>query len=219
VFTLFSGVTFSSATSGYQNHIAGDCIGSAPFNFSITGGAAAHVFVESGAGEMNYGAITVTVTGTPTFSSAFAYAWTNGSIFSNLTTFSGAATGPRYIVTTNGTINTNGSGANFFPGNTPGVMQTGGIYDTPGLPGVSACGTTPGTPVGKDAGGHVIEGTTATGCTITFTTASAPESCSVSISNATAQAGLVISTLSPTVLTVTHPSVSGATLYWNCPGP
>ncbi|KAB2768631.1 phage tail-collar fiber domain-containing protein [Brucella anthropi] len=40
----------------------------------------------------------------------------------------GTATGPRYSVSTNGVINTRGSGANFFPGTTAGVTSTGGQY-------------------------------------------------------------------------------------------
>lgn len=43
-------------------------------------------------------------------------------------TFSGAATGKRYDVATNGVINTNGGGASYFPGNVSGTSATGGQY-------------------------------------------------------------------------------------------
>ena len=64
--------------------------------------------------------ITVTLTGTPAFS-AFASAASTGLInpASNVT-FSGSATGARYAISSNGTINTNGGGASFLPGNSAG---------------------------------------------------------------------------------------------------
>lgn len=211
-FSIFSGVTFASASGGTQIHVAGDCIGSAPFNYSISGGAANHIFAESGAGEMNLSNTTITLSGTPAYSGAFAYAWTNGSVFANGTTFSGSATGVRYLVTTNGSINTNGGGANFFPGNSPGQTLTGGVYDTPGTPGISSCGTSPGAATGNDYSGHVTEGTTATGCTITFTTGSTFVGCTANLSTA---AAVGINTLGST-LVVVHGSLSSNVLYWNC---
>ena len=43
-------------------------------------------------------------------------------------TFSGSATGTRYLVGINGTINTAGGGASYIPGNAAGSAATGGQY-------------------------------------------------------------------------------------------
>lgn len=218
---VFAGVTFGTVGAS-QVHISGDCFVNFSQNYSISGGGQTHYFVESGAGEVNVNAITVTLSGTPAYSTAFAQAWVNGSVYINGATYTGAATGPRYLALNNGSITTNlgaGPGPTLFPGNAAGSTVTGGMYDSPGTPSVSGCGGSPGTPTGKDYSGKVVEGTTATGCTVAFTTLNTPQSCTVSSSNATVQAGLVITTLSSTQLVVTHPSASGATLYWNCPVP
>jgi hypothetical protein len=46
----------------------------------------------------------------------------------NGNTYSGAATGKRYAVATNAVLNTNGGGANYFPGDVAGTTATGGQY-------------------------------------------------------------------------------------------
>ncbi|MGB8840763.1 MAG: hypothetical protein WCC64_06805 [Aliidongia sp.] len=91
--------------------------------YTITGGASAHWFAQNG-GAINNGNVNITVTlsGTPAFSAAFAAAASGGLINpSNAATFSGAATGGRYSVASGANINTNGSGASFFPGSTAGT--------------------------------------------------------------------------------------------------
>jgi len=45
-----------------------------------------------------------------------------------VTTLSGSVTGSRYNVNLNGSINTNGSGVNYFPGSSAGSTNTGGQY-------------------------------------------------------------------------------------------
>jgi hypothetical protein len=45
-----------------------------------------------------------------------------------LPTITGTVAGKRYSATLNGTINTQGGGANFFPGDVAGTMATGGQY-------------------------------------------------------------------------------------------
>lgn len=183
--------------------------------YTINGGAQSHIFSEANS-VFNLAAVVVTLSGTPAFSVAFTQA-TSNSTQAYFGTFSGSATGKRYIISNNGAVITNGAGQTYLPGNAAGSVSTGGNYDSPGTPIISACGGSPAAPSGSDLSGSVVEGTTATGCVVTFTTANAPKACSVSISNATAQAGLVITTLTSTAVTVTHPSVSGASLYWNCP--
>jgi len=72
----------------------------------------------------------ITVSGSPTFSTAFASAFTGGNIevFPSQVTFTGAATGTRYVADMGGIIWTNGAGANFFPGSVAGTTGRGGQY-------------------------------------------------------------------------------------------
>lgn len=105
-------------------------------SYTINGGAPAHL--ESAHGALVTAAfsptntITVTVTGTPTFSTAFAYCFGGASIHTPNAYyhFTGPANGPRYNVTYNGSILTNGGGANFFPGSVAGTADaaTFGTY-------------------------------------------------------------------------------------------
>lgn len=93
----------------------------------IIAGFAGFMFQASG-GNVTLAA-PLTLQGTPTFSSATAFASTNGTILiGNSATISGSANGQRYIANSNGVINTAGGGANFFPGSTAGTTATGGQY-------------------------------------------------------------------------------------------
>lgn len=95
-------------------------------SYTISGGAISHMHAYSMA-YISIVSLTVTLTGTPAFSSWFA-----GNSQSNIAcaavTFSGSATGTRYLVHKNGVTDTSGGGANFFPGNAAGSAATGGVY-------------------------------------------------------------------------------------------
>lgn len=97
--------------------------------YSISGGAIYHMYVGQ-ARFTNALSWTITLTGTPNFTGAFAYADILGSISYNSTqiTFAGAATGKRYSATLNSVINTTGGGAAYLPGNIAGTTATGGQY-------------------------------------------------------------------------------------------
>ena len=69
-----------------------------------------------------------TLTGTPAFSTAFITAQALSYARCVLPTFSGAATGSRYSVSTNSVINVNAAGETFLPGNAAGTKTTGGEY-------------------------------------------------------------------------------------------
>lgn len=71
---------------------------------------------------------TITVTGTPAFSAAFAVAYTLSNIKFYTTTISGSATGVRYTASGNSIIDTSGGGSNFFPGSAAGGTSAGGQY-------------------------------------------------------------------------------------------
>ncbi len=68
--------------------------------------------------------------GGPNFATAFAASSLCGLITLTYgwTAFSGAATGPSYLASANGIINTFGGGSNYLPGNQPGYTATGGWY-------------------------------------------------------------------------------------------
>jgi hypothetical protein len=94
-------------------------------NYTISGSAPAHFSANS---LLNCSGVTITLTGTPAFSSAFAVAVGIAEVYAPGLTFVGSATGPRYAATLNAVINTNGGGASYFPGNSVGSVATGGLY-------------------------------------------------------------------------------------------
>lgn len=126
---IHSGVTFGTITGG-GSHIQADGNSSrllCDANYTISGGASSHIVAIGGALIDFNGAQTITVSGTPAFAFSFALATILAEIVS-FVTWSGAATGTRYFVDKNSVIWTNGGGANYFPGNVPGVAATGGQY-------------------------------------------------------------------------------------------
>lgn len=96
-------------------------------NYAITGACARH-FIASEQGRITAASRTITITGTPAFSTAFADASRLGLIMAQGMTFSGSATGARYSAITNAVIHTGGGGATYFPGNAAGSTATGGQY-------------------------------------------------------------------------------------------
>jgi hypothetical protein len=91
-------------------------------------------YMISGSSEVHWGAlssgaiingntpITITLTGAPAYSSAFAAALAASNIDpANFITFVGSATGSKYTISANGSINTNGAGTSYLPGSTAGT--------------------------------------------------------------------------------------------------
>ena len=94
-------------------------------NYTISGGANSH-FNANDIGNIIVSSPTITLTGTPAFTD-FAIA-TGPSVIgctTGITTFSGSATGQRYNSSFGAFIQTQGGGANYFPGNTAGSSSTG----------------------------------------------------------------------------------------------
>jgi hypothetical protein len=115
------------AAVSWRCEFAGSIIEVLNTNFSIVGGAAQFIRALTG-GIVSVVTSTITVTGTPAFTT---FAQAEGGIisfYSPTTTFSGSATGARYSATLNAVINTFGGGANYFPGNAGGATGTGGQY-------------------------------------------------------------------------------------------
>jgi hypothetical protein len=97
-------------------------------NYSITSGGSRH-FQASPGGTITMFGITITLTGTLNFSTAFAQADRGALISSGSCTFTGGTvTGKRYDATTNAVIFTGGAGASHYPGDVTGTTATGGQY-------------------------------------------------------------------------------------------
>lgn len=122
----FQNIDFG-AMAGYHISATMRAIVNATGDYSITGRAQSHWFVDQG-GSSDFTARTVTITGTPAFSVAFAYCRILSFIKCNAITFSGSATGKRYNVTENSAIFTFGGGATYLPGDSAGAAGSGGQY-------------------------------------------------------------------------------------------
>jgi hypothetical protein len=128
--SIGANVTFGACT---ESHIGSNASNITVLDtYTISGGSTTHIQAFNG-GSVQYfttSSITVVVSGTPAFSTAFAEVFSVGSISINhsIVTFSGSATGTRYNATSNGVINTTGGGATFLPGNAAGTTATGGQY-------------------------------------------------------------------------------------------
>jgi len=96
--------------------------------YTINGNVARHIFSYDSGNVIAMNSMTVTLTGTPAFSVAFIDAGALSYTEAVGITYSGAATGTRFSVTQNAVVNTNGGGANYFPGNAAGATGTGGQY-------------------------------------------------------------------------------------------
>jgi hypothetical protein len=99
---------------------------SAISNYSITGNAPLHWYCANN-GHIAVATFTITLTGTPAFSTAFAFCFNQGSIQCNAMTFSGSATGKRYDISMNSTVYA-GAATTYLPGNAAGSTATGGQY-------------------------------------------------------------------------------------------
>jgi hypothetical protein len=118
-----------AASSG--THIVAEANGTIHIgaNYTISGSAPAHWNSQFN-GTIFAGGFTITITNTPAFATAFAFTQSVGSMNVATITFvnAAAATGTRYNAQSNGTIYTNGGGANYLPGNVAGVTASGGQY-------------------------------------------------------------------------------------------
>ncbi len=123
VIDLAGGIEFGTATN---RHINVQYLGyiNITGNYTISGGGQSHWVVGNG-GKLRAPNLTITLTGTPAFSSGFAVASDTAHIVCSGNTYSGSATGSRYSVTMNATIQ---SGATTLPGNAAGTTATGGQY-------------------------------------------------------------------------------------------
>lgn len=118
---VMDGVVFGAATGNL--HVQAENGGIAEFvsNYDIVGGAAVHIYSVTGGKILYTGGQTVTITGTPAFSSFFAGADTLGLISASSITYSGSTTGARWNTANRGTLSIGGANPNtYFPGNSNG---------------------------------------------------------------------------------------------------
>lgn len=134
VVSRFGGVVYSGTGMEYGTNTVdmwrsdnGGYIGSAA-NFTISGGGQKGFEALRG-GIIEVAGVTITLTGTPNYSNAFAkadggtvYFWSPG------TTWSGSATGKRYDAIGNGVVNSFGAATTWLPGSVAGTTSTGGQY-------------------------------------------------------------------------------------------
>jgi hypothetical protein len=126
--TLYwSGVVFGACSAYHFNANKALIMFQGSGGYTIAGGAATHLYATSGSLFWCEGVGTVTLSGTPAFTT-FVIADNTTNVRINGNTYSGGATGSRYSVSANAVIFTNGGGATYLPGNTAGAASTGGLY-------------------------------------------------------------------------------------------
>ena len=124
----FDHIIFGAAQTAHVQSIGGQLFttgaqSGAGQPYTISGSAQFH-WITGFSGLIDTFGSTVTLTGTPNFSSQFALV-SSGQVLCNSCVFSGAATGQKYLAEFGGIINTGGAGINFLPGNSAGTSATG----------------------------------------------------------------------------------------------
>lgn len=122
----FRAIDFGACAASHMLSSANSLI-EASGNYTISGSAPWHCAAFTG-GAVTIQVRTVTITGTPAFSFAFALGQTAGIITLYNNTYSGSATGVRYNISSNAIVNTGGATTTALPGNATGVASSGGQY-------------------------------------------------------------------------------------------
>jgi hypothetical protein len=121
-YVQFCNIDFGSASHG--SHIFAQQFGIvvAMGDYSISGAGICHLNIQTGV--FNAVPLTVTIVGTPNFTTSFAYADYLARIYTYTITWSGSATGSRYQAHRNSVIRTTGI---TLPGSTAGTTANGGV--------------------------------------------------------------------------------------------
>jgi hypothetical protein len=122
--TIGTDIIFGSAGTAHIAAQTGGLVDAT--SYTIGAGAAAHWDEAKGTIVVQGGAITLA--GTPNFTGAFAVGQYGGLMEVAGETFTGAATGVRYLLTLNSVIYTAGGGGSYLPGNAGGSTATGAQY-------------------------------------------------------------------------------------------
>ena len=127
-----TGITFGACTGAHMHSDRNSMI-QIGAGYTISGNAPAHLETTL-RGFIGYSEVgmTVTLTGSPVFSTAFAYCQAHGTMYvpSAFIVFSGAAgaTTIRFLVKDNSLLMTNGGSATYIPGTAVGQLSNGGKY-------------------------------------------------------------------------------------------
>lgn len=127
LYIVLDGVNFGQSSS-HQILITDLGVVEIKSSYTISGPAATHAIVARSGNLKLLIPITVTLIGTPFFSTAFLQATQLGSARYSRAIFSGGATGNRYLGDSNSVINTAGGGATYLPGSIAGSVSTGAQY-------------------------------------------------------------------------------------------
>ena len=93
----------------------------------ISGGASSHILVDGGVFATD-AAHPLTIVGTPVFSVAFIWCANAGTTYYIFSPLVGNSSGPKYLASFNGVINSEGGGINYYPGSAAGSTSAGGQY-------------------------------------------------------------------------------------------
>jgi hypothetical protein len=126
VVTIGAGVSFGACTSWQIYAQSSAQILTQGNAYSISGGGYGHICASS-SGFISVTSSTITLTGTPAFT-VFCTGQYVGIVAATSCTFSGSATGARYLSATNSIVNSGGGGASYFPGSSAGSVATQGQY-------------------------------------------------------------------------------------------
>lgn len=122
----FNNLNFGSCVTGHIQAGIG-CLIKATGNYTISGGSQYHISALDG-GAVWTPSLTLTFSGSNTFSYCFVTPGRCGTVLATSMTFSGSFTGQRYIATLNGVISTGTGNTSYFPGTVAGTTSTGGQY-------------------------------------------------------------------------------------------
>lgn len=118
---IFGNASFSHITASVSGFVG---FGAGASSYTISGSAPNHWYTSSN-GLINVSGGTLSLASSvPAFSTAFA-SCSGGTMTVNSMTFSGTASGVRYLASSYGVINTNGASASYLPGSSAGTTSNG----------------------------------------------------------------------------------------------
>lgn len=121
----FSGIDFGTVVGASAGHILATRMGRvrATGAYTISGSASYHLSAQNQS--LGWiGGITITLTGTPAWTTGFVSLTNNSVMVANSVTFVGSATGVRFRATSASVIQSGGV-ATYFPGDAAGILLTG----------------------------------------------------------------------------------------------
>jgi hypothetical protein len=126
--TRFSNLNFLSGGTN-RNHLmaSGGGIITCYGDYSISSSGYTHCTAQA-CGIVTIASVTITITGTPAFSTAYARAVELSTLQLRSCNFVGSCTGKRYDANLNSIIATVGGGASYLPGSLAGTTATGAQY-------------------------------------------------------------------------------------------